>query len=477
MVLALVASPAFAQAPGDRLPPPPSGETTFTLRNVTRVEMWNHFDPLPGGGAQPEYWLFGNRSTIGAHYRGSRWVLDGALQYVRMDHVPSGAIGPGFLGTGGAYFFHAQNTFSYQLYLRALSAGIRNLGPGLSITGGRMSYASGAEASSGRPAIEAVKRERLDSRLIGDFEWALYQRAFDGVRVDLERPAWHATGAFLMPTQGGFEESASLPMSKVQLGVAHVTARPGVLVPNTELQAFTYTYRDTREVTARPDNTGLEVTAADIAVATVGGSLVGVYPRGSGEVDVVAWGAAQFGDWYGQAHRAASLVGEGGYRFTAAAWQPWLRAGITYASGDDDPADDRHGTFFQMVPTVRKYSLSTTYADMNLVDVYLQAFMRPHRRVSLHAELHHLALADAADRWYSGSGASQRRGPYFGYAGRASGDATGLGTVVEGAADVSILSWWSMNGYVAWMHGGDVVRRSFADNRLVFGYVENVFSW
>jgi hypothetical protein len=479
-VCAVADPPASAQtapAPAAAPSPTPAGETTFTLRNVTRVEMWNYFDPLPGGGTEPDYSFLGNRATLGAHYRGARWDLNGALQYVRMESVPRGAIGPGFLGTGGAYFFHGQDTFSYQLYLRALSIGVRDLGPGLAITAGRMSYASGAEAPSGTPAIEAIKRVRIDSRLIGDFEWALYQRAYDGVRVDLDRKAWHATGAFLMPTQGGFEESASLPMPGVKLGVAHVAARPGALLPRTEVQAFTYSYRDTRAVTARPDNSGLTATAADIAMATVGGSLVGVYPRGTGEFDAVVWGAGQFGDWYGQSHRAFSTVTEGGYRFTKAPWQPWLRAGVTYASGDGDGADDRHGTFFQMLPTVRKYSLSTAYAAMNLVDVYGQVFARPHRRVSLRAELHRLALANDADRWYVGSGATQKRGAFFGYAGRLSRAATGLGTMVEGSADVAILRWWSVNGYVGWMRGGDVVQRNFADDTLVFGYVENVLSW
>ena len=478
LVWLAVGATASAQTAGPSAPSPaPAGEATFTVRNVTRVEMWNYFDPQPGGGTEPDYSFLGNRASLGAHYRGPRWELDGALQYVRMESVPRGAIGPGFLGTGGAYYFHGQDTFSYQLYLRALSIGVRDLVPGLSITTGRMSYASGAEAASGVPAIEAIKRLRLDSRLIGDFEWALYQRAYDGVRVDLERPAWHATGGFLMPTQGGFEESASLPMPAVKLGVGHVTLRPGTLLPRTETQAFAYSYRDTRAVTARPDNSGRTAVAADIAMVTVGGSLVGVYPRGGGEFETVGWAAGQFGDWYGESHRAFSGVAEGGYRLTRASWQPWLRGGVTYASGDGDPADDRHGTFFEMLPTVRKYALSTAYTPMNLVDVYGQAFARPHRRLSLRGEWHRLTLATASDRWYIGSGATQKRGPFFGYSVRSSRGGTGLGTMIEAAGDVSILKWWSVNGYVGWMRGGDVVRATFANDRMVFGYVENVLGW
>jgi len=39
----------------------------------------------------------------------------------------------------------------------------------------------------------------------------------------------------------------------------------------------------------------------------------------------VVWAAQQFGDWYGDRHRARSVMIEGGYRWRNA-WQPWLRA-------------------------------------------------------------------------------------------------------------------------------------------------------
>ena len=80
-----------------------------------------------------------------------------------------------------------------------------------------MQYASGGEHVSAFPSLETVKRERLHSRLVGDFEWSLYQRRFDGVRVDLDRPAWQLTSSAFVATQGGFEESANLSMPKVQI--------------------------------------------------------------------------------------------------------------------------------------------------------------------------------------------------------------------------------------------------------------------
>ena len=128
-----------------------------------------------------------------------------------------------------------------------------------------------------------------------------------------------------------------------------------------------------------------------------------------------------------------------------------------------------------MIPTVRKYSLSTVYSLMNLNDVFLQAIARPSPRLATRIELHRLSLATPQDRWYTGSGATQKRGTIFGYAGRRSNGATSLGTMLEGAADCTVTRHWSVNGYTGVMKGGGVVRRTFARDLLIFAYVENVW--
>jgi hypothetical protein len=150
---------------------------------------------------------------------------------------------------------------------------------------------------------------------------------------------------------------------------------------------------------------------------------------------------------------------------------------VLNASGDDDPGDNRHGTFFQMLPTVRKYSLSATYSQMNLVDLFVQAMVRPRPQLGLRLDVHRLWLASAADHWYAGAGATQESGRIFGFLGRPSGGETGLGTVVEGAADFTINRHWSVNGYLGSFSGGNVVRSLFAGDRLTFAFVENVIQF
>jgi hypothetical protein len=452
------------------------GETSFLVENVTLVEAWRYFEPHPGGGTEPDYLFVGNRSTLGARYEGSRWGVRGSIQYVRMENLPSGAIGPGLLGNGGAYYFQAADTFSYQFYLRGLSGAFRAPSIGLTVEGGRLSMTP-EPAAAPLPPAEALARERFDGRLLGDMEGALYERAWDGVRLGVVRGGWQWTAAALLPTQGTFEESANLPMDRVRVATVDVVAAPGAVAANTRFQAFVTGYRDTREVRARPDNSGESADGVDITIATVGASAAGVYPTARGAWDLTASVAGQAGDWYAQPHRAVSALFEGGYQWTSLRMQPWLRAGAVYASGDGDPLDDRHGTFFPMLPANDRHVRSNTYALMNAVDVWAEVRVEPAARLSLQAALHHVSFADTADRWYAGSGATERRGNYFGFQGRDTGGAGTFGWITEGEATWRPVRWWTLNGYLGHIAGGDAVGALFADRTLLTAALVSTLSF
>jgi hypothetical protein len=446
------------------------------VRNTTRVETWRYFEPKPGGG-DPDYAFVANRLLFTLDWRQPRFEVGGGLQYVQFGGLPTTASGPGPLGTGALYFDHAGRSDSRQLYVRTLQLRLKNLLPGFDVQGGRFGYTSGAESPSGDPKIEAVKRQRLDARLIGEFEWSLYQRTFDGVRLDVSRPQWHTTASAFRPTQGGFEERAGHPLHGVGAAAFTFTLKPSPQFRHTDWQGFVYLYDDTRDVRARPDNTLLPASAVDVGITSVGTSLVGAYPVGEGQFDTLVWLVLQRGEWYGQQHRAGAVATELGYQWTQRPWRPWLRAGWFRSTGDEDAGDDTHGTFFQMLPTGRKYSLSTTYNLMNLTELFAQALFRPHPKVGVRIDVHGLRLTDAADLWYSGSGATQSSGTIFGFAGRRSNGSKELGTIAEGAADWTVSPHFSVNGYLGRMWGGDVVGGTFAATRLVFGYVETVIAF
>ena len=474
---ALSAGPTTAPAqPAAPVPaPPPPSTWRISGINLLRLESWRFFEPRQGGG-DPDYAFLADRLRVDlrGHWRRVDLMLAG--QYVGMAGLPARAIGPGALGTGSLYFDQGgRHTSSQQLYLRVANLRFPNAVPGVDLQVGRQGYTSGAEAPSGVPKIETIKRQRLDARLVGEFEWSIYQRAFDGARLDLTRPR-KATGVAFMPTQGGFARAAGPTMTDVVVAGGTISSRPSAARgPKTQLQGFGWHYRDHRAVTQRPDNTGLAAPAgAAIDVTTAGAVVVGAFPAGGGEADLFAWSAVQGGRWYGEEHQAFAVALEGGYQWAAAPWRPWLRAGIFHASGDDDPGDASHGTFFPMLPTVRRFSQTTAYSTMNLRDVFVQAQARPRPALGLRLDVRRLDLASSADLWYAGSGATLARGAVFGYTGRRSNGSRRLGTSVEASADYAATPRVSFTVFAGRLGGGPVVTGTFAGHALWFTDLESV---
>jgi Alginate export len=450
---------------------------TVTLSDVTRVESWSFFEPRPGGG-DPTYTLLGNRAALGVAMRSRHFDLFGAFQYAQLIGLPRQATGPGPLGPGATYFDAARASRAYQLYIRAMS--LRVKGAGLSIEAGRMDFLSAEEGKSRSAAVAAVTHERLAGRLIGGADWTPFERAFDGARLNIDRDRWRATSALVWPTQGAFEESANPTITALRVAGGSIAIGwperlgDGGKSTASELQLFAYHYRDRRSVRSRPDNTGLSAPVADVSVATIGGSHVAIVPLGATRVDTTAWAAWQTGDWYASDHRALSVLAAAGVRLPIT-WHPRASGGWMHASGDRDPRDLRHGTFFPMLPTTTPSVLGGTFAQMNLRQAFADVQITPSARVALSASLHRMSLARSEDRWYSGTGATAIRGTYFGFSGRASFFATSLGVLVFGAAETSVTERWRLRTELGFMRGGDVIRRQFSGNRLFVFAVESRF--
>jgi hypothetical protein len=483
-VLLLVLAPgaALGQTQPERQTTMPQTSTqqsswTFTVRDTLRLETWRFFEPRPGGG-EPDYTFVGNRLFVQAAYVSPRVDVTLAAQHVGLANLPASSIGPGALGTGPLYFAQGgQHERVQRLFPKYAQVRFKQVVQGLDVQVGRQSYASGAESASREPKIEAVKRQRLDARLVGEFEWSLYQRSFDGVRVDWSGGSAAATGVWFMPTQGGFAKEAEKTMTDVRVYGATLSVLPSSTLPHTTVQAFVWRYDDSRDVTGRPDNTGRTAAAADVGVTTVGGAAIGAYPSAAGQWDALGWLALQTGGWYDHDHHAVAFAAEAGHQWTRTPWSPWLRAGFTHASGDADPADDEHGTFFPMLPTMRRFSQTTVNSTMNLDDLFVLAVLRPTAALNLRVDWHRLSLADAADRWYSGSGATLSTGGNFGYVTRPSNGSTDFGSSLEVSAAYAVNRNWSVNGFVGRMWGGPVVTGTFAGDRLWFVYVETGIAW
>ena len=448
----------------------------LSLGSQLRWEHWAFFDPAPPGG-DPDSDFGGGRLRLGLRWERPRLRVEAALQGVQLVGLPDDAAGRpgGALGTGAVYFAHAGERHPGALQLRTLNATLRPFEDhDLALTLGRFGYASGREADSGIPAVEALKARRIADRLVGEFGWSYFQRSFDGAWLRWSPGPFQVSAAAFSPTEGGFEDGGTRRIDAIDVVAAAITARPGALLPRTELQAFYLLYDDERRVRARVDNTGLPAPERqDLAIHTFGGHAVGVWPVGAVELDVLGWGAFQTGQWFELSHRAAAGALEAGVRVPGWPGSPWLRGGAFRSRGDGSPRDGRHETFFQVLPTARRYALTPFYNLMNLNDVFVELLVAPTPELDVRAAVRDLRLSSGRDLAYAGAGATQARGTIFGYAGRPAGGDRRLGVATELGATWRPAPWLRVHLFYGHVEGGDVVRRHFRDDEdLDFVYLE-----
>jgi hypothetical protein len=223
------------------------------------------------------------------------------------------------------------------------------------------------------------------------------------------------------------------------------------------LRVFAIGYIDHRTLVLKTDNRPSAIRSGDhdrIEIATYGMDYVHVYnAEHAGKFDLVFWGALQNGSWGSQTQRAAAFVTEAGWQLPIKVLQPWFSIGYSYGSGDGDPNNSRHSTFFQLLPTPRPYARFPFYNMMNNEDAYLTLNLRPTSKLALRTEAHTLRMASASDLWYSGGGAFQPK--TFGYTGRPSNGRRGLANVWDLSADYSFTRSLSATLYYghAWGKG------------------------
>jgi hypothetical protein len=174
---------------------------------------------------------------------------------------------------------------------------------------GRFEIADGAEAVPPDPDLALLKRDRVNQRLLGTFNYAL--RSLDGVQIGYHRGRsdWTAMAARLV--EGSFQLRALSEINAETGYGAYTRYIPGSVRSETRL--FVVYYQDSRG-TPKADNRPQQVRDADrrpIRVATPGAHFISEVEAGPGMVDVVLWGAVQFGRWGAQRHFATEEAAEG----------------------------------------------------------------------------------------------------------------------------------------------------------------------
>jgi hypothetical protein len=399
------------------------------------------------------------RISLGQQREKWDWLVEG--QFTGLFNLPERAVAPaprGQLGLGASYFAangrQDASAVLKQAYVKAKGLFGDNRS---SLKVGRFEFVDGAETTPKDATLAALKRERLAHRLVGNFGFTHVGRSFDAVQYVRDNKSSNFTFVGGRAVEGVFQLRA-LKELDVDFWYGAYTKPLHAKSVASEFRLFGLHYHDGRGA-LKTDNRTAAARRADtenIRINTFGGHYIAALRTKRGTFDLLAWGVGQFGDWGHLAHRAGAGSFEGGFQpgGALARVKTWVRAGYFRSTGDGDPTDARHETFFQVLPTPRVYARFPFYNLMNSEDAFAQVSLKPHARLTLRADVHSLRLSDANDLWYAGGGAFQET--TFGYQGRPSGGKSSLGTLFDLSADVSVTPTTTLTFYGAGVRGGGV---------------------
>jgi hypothetical protein len=240
------------------------------------------------------------------------------------------------------------------------------------------------------------------------------------------------------------------------------------------LRGFAIGYHDGRTGITKTDNRTTAARALDhqnIRVGTYGASALAAIPVKKNTVDLLFWGVLQNGRWGVQDQHSGGYAVEGGYRMTGVKTQPWLRGGALRTTGDNNPNDNVHNTFFQVLPTPRNYARFPFFNLMNLKDQFVQFVDKPTPKLDLRTDLHFLQLTSSNDLWYQGGGAFDNKA--FGYIGRPANGRGSFTSLYDISADYALNKQLSFTAYYARAFGKTVVASIYPRDRAAqYGYFE-----
>lgn len=356
----------------------------------------------------------------------------------------------------------------WELQLRQANLEWKPIAP-FFVRGGRQDVKLGAEVGYTEPDWRYLKTARLAERLIGTVGWSHVERATDAVATGYDFGNQRVDFFAGRPTTGVFAVNEGMrPLHDVAYAGGAWTGKRGTFVPDSEISFFGIVYDDDRD----PRQGGI---VDGVTVYTIGASWLGIYAVGPGRADVLLWAAGQGGEYAGDDHRAAAGIAEFGYQLPEVPTKPWLRAGVNVASGDGDPGDGTHQTFFNLLPTNHLYyGFADQLAFQNLIDPFVQLKLAPHAKVGLNFFVHWFQLANRDDARYAGTGAFDRES--FGFTAQNTAGQSDVGVEYDAVATVALHRTTTLELGFSWIDGGDVFR-SRPDRDATFAYASLEFKY
>ena len=466
-----------AAAPAASAPTPPAHPVTFSIYERARNDNWKWFAAPP---YSDRYSYIQSLLRISVAQRIDRWDWQAELSQTWVGPLPNDSVSAvtaqGQLGLGATYY--ASNTndtqpaaaFFKQGFLRYSAA------PDKNIRLGRFEFFDGTETHPKDSTVLWLQNNRVQQRLVGNFGFSNAQRSFDGIDAHYGSGDWDLTAMAGRADQGVYNMNGNpeLNVDIQYLAFTRIAAHGRIVA-----RAFGLGYHDGRPGITKTDNRPLAVRAADhknIRLGTYGGDLIATQPAGPGTFDFVFWGALQDGNWGALTQSAGATALEGGYRFTTVPTTPWFRGGWWRATGDENPADGKNNTFFQVLPTPRVYARLPFYNLMNSTDSFVQVVDKPYKSWDLRSDLHWLDLTSGKDLWYLGGGAFDTR--VFGFTGRPANGHTSFASVYDISSDWQATKNVGLNFYYAHGWGKSVPSAIYPTDRTIqLGYGELIYRW
>lgn len=451
---------------------------TFFLHERLRTTGWGWFAAPP---KTSDYSYTASLLRFGVTQQTHHWNWQLEMSQPVVLGLPSDAVSSnpaqGQLGLGGTYYAaNGGNAYPAAAFLKSAWAQYQFARRDTSLRLGRFEFFDGTETQPKNPTIAWLQAARISSRLIGNFGFADAQRSFDGASAHIGAGPWDVTGFAARADQGVFNMNGN---PEINTDVQYLALTRAAAGGHVLARAFGIGYHDGRTGVLKVDNRPLDERRADhknVRLGTYGGNLLAAIPVGPGNFDFLFWGVLQNGNWGNQSDDANAAALEGGYRWTGVASKPWLRAGWFRSSGDNDPLDHRHTTFFQVLTTPRPYARFPFYNLMNSTDSFAQVIDAPGKKLTLRSDVHWLSLTSGSDLWYHGGGAFDNK--VFGYAGQPSSGHTDLATVADISADWKVTTHVALDFYYSHAAGGSIVQSVYpAGPDAQFGYVELDYQW
>ncbi len=478
---------AYAGLPAVNLAADGAGEVFVTADGLamTPVEQWFTATPENGRSFANSYAFVQEFVRVGLGYHfGSGVTFYAEAMSPGLFDLPTNAIArypQGELGMGATYYAANGSRDAAAVFLKRafISLDPQQFG-GLGLTLGRYEFDDGTEIIPDDPGLRWLVLNRLQQRLIGSRYVLVGGRSLDGGMLTYGDGNRNLTALFGIPTQGSYLVDGNPELNGVDVGYISLNAGPGVLPGwlgrRSLARLFFLHYDDTRGLLL-PDNQSLAQRIANngaVHIETLGGDFLREIAAGPGEIDLMLWGAYQFGQWGKLTQSAYAYNAEFGYHATQWAWQPWLRAAYTVGSGSGNPDSGTHGTFFQVLPTPWYFANFAFYDMENIDDAMLELVLFPAPSLTWRTDVQWLSLNSPQDAWYAGGGAWSP--DIFGYEPRPSYGQSSLGTVVETALNWDVNRHVSLSWYFGHVFGGAVVAANYPLGRDAnFGFM--MFAW